>query len=135
MDSKTVLTILFVITFGELTFGWSRSQKYKTYRRYQKNLKLYFLLLFIAAGLTIIPLTNIFNGQDLNGQEFWFSFFIYLVLFKLVDLISIQFNKRPIIIATRWDMGTNQRSWLDVFLALFAFLTTLFLTIPIGQKW
>jgi hypothetical protein len=91
--------------------------------------------LFIAAGLTIIPLTNIFNGQDLNGQEFWFSFFIYLVLFKLVDLISIQFNKRPIIIATRWDMGTNQRSWLDVFLALFAFLTTLFLTIHIGQKW
>jgi hypothetical protein len=129
------MTILFVITFGELTFGWSRSQKYKTYRRYQKNLKLYFLLLFIAAGLTIIPLTNIFNGQDLNGQEFWFSFFIYLVLFKLVDLISIQFNKRPIIIATRWDMGTNQRSWLDVFLALFAFLTTLFLTIHIGQKW
>ena len=129
------MTILFVITFGELTFGWSCSQKYKTYRRYQKNLKLYFLLLFIAAGLTIIPLTNIFNGQDLNGQEFWFSFFIYLVLFKLVDLISIQFNKRPIIIATRWDMGTNQRSWLDVFLALFAFLTTLFLTIHIGQKW
>lgn len=135
MDSKTALTILYGIIFVELTFGWSLNQKYKTYKRYQKNTKLYLLLLFISALLTIIPLTKMHYGEDLNGQEFYFSFFIYLVLFKLIDLISIQFNKRPIIIATRWDIGTNQRSWLDVFLALAAFLTTLFLTIHIGQKW
>ncbi len=135
MDSKTVLTIIYSIVFIELTVGWSLNQKYKTYRRYQKNIKLYLLLLLISASLTIIPLTKIYNGLDLNGQEFWFSFFIYMVFFKLIDLISIQFNKRPIIIATRWDIGTNQRSWLDVILALAAFLTTIFLTIHIGQRW
>jgi hypothetical protein len=135
MDSKTVLKILYAIIFVEITFGWSLLQKNKTYRLYQKNIKLYLVLLFTSVGLTIIPLTKIFYGQDLNGQEFYFSFFIYLVLFKLIDFISIQFNKRPIIIATRWDIGTNQRSWLDVFLALAAFLITIFLTINIGRKW
>lgn len=135
MDDTTILKILYAICFAELTFGLSLSQKYKTYRRYQKNTKLYLLLLTISAGLTLIPFNKIYNQQDLNGKEFWFSFFIYLVLFKIIDLISIKFNKRPIIIATRWDIESNNRNWLDILLSIMAILGTIFLTILIGQKW
>ena len=132
MDKTTVFIIIYVIAFFEMTIGWSFNQKYKTYRLYQSNLKTYTFFILCAALLTVLPVIKIVRHEKLNGQEFFFSFIIYLILFKVIDLISKMFNKRPIIIATRYDNEEIERSWLDILLSVIALVGTFYLTMLVG---
>lgn len=136
MDRLTILACLFmfsialfVYAFGAFTFGWNLSTKFKLYVRYQNNNALYLKYLFLSFLLIIYPVYTIIYQLPRNGEEFLFMFPVYLLLFKLINRISITYNKRPVLISTRWDYDSEKRNFLDILLTGLAFLSTVFISI------
>lgn len=123
---------LFALFFGELTFGWSRNPKKKFYRRLLQS-NIYAFVFAFSVLLCLIPFYNILKKQEIIYIIFFMPC-IYLILFRVVDLISIYVNNRHIIIATRWDQIPKERNWKDVVLTLFAFIGSFALTILIKLK-
>lgn len=136
MDRLTLLTILFmfafalfVYAFGALTFGWNLSTASKLYKRYQDSPKLYRRYLFLSLILCIYPAFTILIHKPQNGEIFLFMFPVYLLLFQLINRISLRFNKRPVLMSTRYDYDSEKRNLLDMVLSGLAFISAVFLCI------
>jgi len=120
---------LFLYAFGAFTFGWNLSTKFKLYTLYQNSSKLYKRYLALSVLLIVYPIFTIATDKAQHGEVFLFIFPVYLLLFKLINKISIRFNKRPVLISTRWDYDSEKRNFLDMVLSGFAFLSTVLICI------
>lgn len=116
---EIILIILYIIALVELTFGWSRNPDKKFYRKLF-NLKIYLLTFFGSFLLLLIPLYDVMYNHHFD--TFFLAIpFVYLILFKIADGISLLLNKRHIIIAGRGDHFPKEHKWyVDSVLACLA---------------
>ena len=130
MALQVLGVIIYSILFVELTFGWRRNPKKKFYQRLF-NIKTYLLTLACSVLLWLVPIYYILNGQGMNFTIFFFTPFIYLLLFKAADYMSKLINKRHIIIVSRWDIIPREHNWKDCILAFLSVFGSIALTMVI----
>lgn len=126
-----ILSFIYVCLLAELIFGWSTIQNKKFYKKLF-NPKVYYLSLLVSILLLIKPLVDLF----LNGL---FTLpilaipFCYLLLFKIINWLSLQINKRNIIIVGRGDNWPKEHKWyIDSLLHFIAILLSIFIPIFIN---
>lgn len=111
MDTlKIILEILYCGLLFELIMGWSPLQNKKFYIRLF-NPKIYYLTLLIAILLILIkPILDISFTSKYTLPMLAIPFF-YLLLFKVINWISLIVNKRNIIIVGRSDNWPKEHKW------------------------
>jgi hypothetical protein len=136
VDRLTLLALLFIFAFamflhafGAFTFGWNLSTASKLYKRYQDSRKLYLRYLLLSIILCIYPAFTILTHKPQNGEIFLIMFPVYLIFFQIINRISLRFNKRPVLMSTRYDYDSEKQNFLDMVLSGLAFMSAVFLCI------
>jgi hypothetical protein len=126
-----ILGIIYVVLLAELIFGWSSVQNKKFYKKLFKP-KVYYLTLFFSVILLTKPLYDLY----LLGHFTFFILaipFVYLLLFKVINWISLQINQRNIIIVGRGDIWPKEHKWyVDSLLHLTATFLSIFIPMLIS---
>lgn len=126
------LLVIYIAALVELTIGWSTNPKRKFYRQLF-NINIYLITLFASCILILEPLFDYVYHRQLDKPYLAISFF-YLILFKIVDGISLKVNKRHIIIVGRGDNFPKEHKWyVDSILAFLALVGAVALPILIRE--
>lgn len=132
MNTLTIiLGIIYVGLLYELILGWSSRQNKKFYKKLF-NPKLYFLTLFCSVLLLIIPLSDLYLLGQFRLPILAIPF-LYLLLFKVINWLSLWINKRNIIIVGRGDVWPKDHKWyVDSLLHYTATVLSIFIPLLIS---
>lgn len=120
--------ILYFAMLLELIFGWSYNQNNKFYKKLF-NPKIYTLTLVTSTLFLIKPILDLFVKKQFTYPILAIPF-IYLILFKIINSLSLVFNKRNIIIIGRSDRWPKSHVWyIDSMLHYTAILLSIIIPI------
>lgn len=127
METLTIIVgIIYVGLLAELILGWSSRQNKKFYTKLF-NPKVYYLTLLASVLLLIKPVLDLYLFGQFTLPILAIPFF-YLLLFKIINWLSLRINKRNIIIVGRGDNWPKEHKWyVDSLLHYTATLLSIFI--------
>jgi hypothetical protein len=132
MNTLTIiLGIIYIGLLSELILGWSSRQNKKFYKKLF-NPKVYYWTLLCSVLLLIKPLLDLYLLGQFTLPILAIPFF-YLLLFKIVNWLSLNINKRNIIIVGRRDSWPKEHKWyIDSLLHYTATVLSIFIPLLIS---
>lgn len=131
---EIVILILGAIYIGllfELMLGWRSRQNKKFYKKLF-DIKVYYLTMFVSIILLIKPIIDLIQIGQFTLPILAIPF-VYLLLFKIINKLSLYINKRNIIIVGRGDNWPKEHKWyVDSLLHYLAVILSIFIPLLIS---
>ena len=131
---EIVILILGAIYIGllfELMLGWRSRQNKKFYKKLF-DIKVYYLTMFVSIILLIKPIIDLIQIGQFTLPILAIPF-VYLLLFKIINKLSLFINKRNIIIVGRGDNWPKEHKWyVDSLLHYLAVILSIFIPLLIS---
>ena len=131
---EIVVLFCWAIYFGllyELFLGWSSAQDKKFYKKLFVT-KVYLVVLFISALLLAVPIWGVIQSGQFMLPVLAMPF-VYLILFQIINKISLLISKRNLIIVGGSDKWPKEHKWyVDSILHFVAVLISIVLPILIS---
>jgi hypothetical protein len=127
MNFMVIIYILALIGIIELTIGFESDPEKKLYN-YLFNPYIYWSLLVISIGFALFRFLD-FRNSALGSISWYLIPVHYLILFKILNVISYSLNKRNFIIASRGDIRPPEYNWTDMTLSLLLICLSVILPI------